>query len=112
MRFSITGITVAFIVSMIAFIFSFQACDSTCRTTEVDIVEDIRECAIEPLREADDTDAVDEEKGDATDDDKDVEVIEDETDETLDTAGLYEKVELIVFDVDGSVLSTRVVENI
>lgn len=99
MRFSITGLSLAFMVSMISFIFSFQACDTSTKTECYGLCEDVLEDTIE-VDEVDETDTI--ENG--------TDIVIDE--ETISATTKYEKVELIVFDIDGSVLHASVINNI
>ena len=106
MRFSITGFSLTLMISMAAFIFSFQACDTSTKTECFGLCEDILEDTIE-IDEVDKSDA-DVEEMDSIEDGTDIIVDE----ETISATSKYEKVELIVFDIDGSVLHASVINSI
>jgi len=90
MRLFITGVAATLVISMVAFVLSFQACNSVTQSIGTDTYDTIE---------------TDGHGGDTQDN---VETSDDKTSET----NKYKKVEWIVFDIDGEIVDRRFVNNI
>ena len=88
MRLFITGIGVTLIFSLVAFILSFQACDSVTHSIDAKTYDTI-------------------ETNDCGGD-----IINDTAPPQGDTTSKFEKVEWIVFDTDGEIVDRRIADNI
>jgi len=91
MRLFIIGIAITLVTSIVAFVLSFQACSSIAQPTNTDTIDVIE---IEDTGDdiIDDTKPTDKEINEST--------------------NKYDKVEMIVFDIDGKVVHYQIVDNI